>query len=70
MANRRILKNGDTFRVIKNHEGSRWLKAYLIQAKEKGKNRYYVIGGKDTLDEAIQEMNSRADEIDEKESVQ
>lgn len=63
MTNRRVLKNGDVLRVIKNNSG-RWLKSYLIQAKEKGKNRYYVIGDRDSLVEAIQEMNRRADEID------
>lgn len=60
MSNRRVLKNGDVFRVIKNNEG-RWLKSYLIQVKEQGKNRYYVIDGRDSLIEAIQEMNRRAD---------
>ena len=68
MTNRRVLKNGDVLRVIKNSSG-RWLKSYLIQAKEKGKNRYYVIDDRDSLVEAIQEMNRRADEIDNKGAV-
>lgn len=65
MSNKRVLNNGDVFRVIQNN-GGRWLKTWLIQAKEssRGKNRYCVIGGNDTLQEAIAEMNRRADEIE------
>jgi len=62
MTNKRVLKNGDVFRVVKNN-GGRWLKSYLIQTKKQGKNRYYVIGSKDSLVEAIQEMNRRSDEL-------
>lgn len=62
LSNRRILKNGDVLRVIKNNDG-RWLESYLIQVKEKDKNKYYVIDSKDSLIEAIQEMNRRADEL-------
>lgn len=63
--NRVVLKNGDVFRVIQNN-GGRWLKKYLIQAKEQGKSKYYVIGGRDDLNEAIKEMNRKAIEENKK----
>jgi hypothetical protein len=67
MSNKVVLNNGDVFRVIQNNgKQGAWCREYLIQAKEQGKTRYYVIGGKDTLTEAIADMNDRAKQVNEK----
>lgn len=65
MYTKRNLKNGDVFRVVEN-SGSKWMHKFLIQAKESNKNRYYVVGGRNTLEEAVKEMNRRADEEEAK----
>lgn len=60
MANRIKLNNGDFFRVVQGK--GLFSETYMIQAREasKGKTNWYTIGRKDSLSEAIEEMNRRA----------
>lgn len=65
MSNRVVLNNGDVLRVVKNN--SRIILAdWVIQAKQKDKNNYTMIGKGNTLPMAIEEMNCRAKIINEK----
>jgi hypothetical protein len=67
MANHRKLKNGDIFRVVQGK--ALFQNSWMIQAKEINREsyRWYNIGRKDNLAEAIQEMNRLADIADVKE---
>lgn len=54
------LNNGDQLRVKKNPSG---MGGYNIQAKETNVKRWYTIGRRMDVNEAIAEMNRRAEEI-------
>jgi hypothetical protein len=66
MANKVKLNNGDEFRVVQGK--GMFETSWMIQAKEssKGKSRWYNIGRREELSDAIAEMNRRAEIVNVK----